>query len=149
MPAARHAKLMACLHPMRLTEMTLGLPVALVVVLALAGCGSVRDYEPTVDLKGREETQYRADLHDCQEIAARADTGGGGEVAKGAGVGTVLGGAGGAAAGAIGGDAATGAAAGALSGLVFGGAHQALDNQSAGKRIVRNCLSHRGYPVLD
>jgi hypothetical protein len=120
-------------------------PFLLAVVVG--ACSSIYDDRPAVDLRGKDERAYRADLSECQDIAAR--TRDNADIAKTAAVGTVLGAATGAAAGAIGGSAGTGAAAGALAGLVFGGGYEAVTTEKTEKKALRNCLYKRGYTVLD
>jgi hypothetical protein len=122
--------------------------LAFPVAVALSACSSIHDDRPAVDLRGKDERTYRADLSECQDIAAGTGDKSG-DVAKTAAIGTALGAATGAAAGAIGGNAGAGAAAGALAGLVFGGGYEAVTTERTEKRALRNCLYKRGYTVLD
>jgi hypothetical protein len=112
---------------------------------ALAGCADT--YRPIVDRQGVDQAAYERDLDECREYARRIDP------ANSAAKGAVLGGAFGAALGAvfgaltgnIGRGAAIGAATGATGGLLRGG----VRGGARQKRVIRRCLTGRGYRVLD
>ncbi|HET6546343.1 MAG TPA: hypothetical protein VFG55_06305 [Rhodanobacteraceae bacterium] len=116
--------------------------IACVVVSAcsLAGCAT---YRPLVDMDGvQDRRQYQYDLADCQAYARQVSP-----VAS-AGVGALFGALLGAAFGAAVGDrdlaldvARFGAVEGAAAGGIGGGTTQV--------QIIRNCMSGRGYIVLN
>lgn len=128
-----------------------------VLALALAGCAS--SARPILYSNEKFQQAGQAgvdrDIADCKAIAdgagATPGSGRGGQVAKGAGVGTVAGAAAGAVGGAIWGNPGRGAAAGAVSGLVggvlwplLGGSNRPSD---AHVNYVNQCLIDRGYQV--
>lgn len=108
------------------------------VVLMLAGWA--KDYNPAVDLKGKDQKAYQNDLAECRKIAQNKDIGNNAAVATGVGVGL------GAASGAIFGGG-YGAATGAASGGLNSGSSAALSTSDQQDRIVDDCLRHRGYTV--
>lgn len=127
------------------------------LVLVLAGCAS--SAKPI--LYSNEKYQHVGrtgadhDIAECKAIAdgagATPGAGRGGQVAKGAGVGTVAGAAAGAVGGAIWGNPGVGAASGAVSGLVggvlwplLGGSNRPSDVHT---NYVNQCLIDRGYQV--
>ena len=101
----------------------------------LAACAS----PPIIDPQGVDMQVYQNDLAQCEQLADQINTGG--KVAEGA----VIGGAMGGATGAIWHEAGEGAAAGAIAGAAQGGF--GADHEKA--HVVRNCLRHRGYVVLN
>lgn len=112
----------------------------LIFALALAGCAtSGRNYTPVVDMQGRQQQVFAADLRDCQQYATqRADA------ATGAVVGAL-------AAGLLGAFLAPrgykNEVAGKTSVLgAIGGAGQANETQEV---IIKRCLAGRGYSVLN
>ncbi|MDF1584770.1 hypothetical protein SH611_10340 (plasmid) [Geminicoccaceae bacterium 1502E] len=118
-------------------------------VLMLAACtAQQRGYEPVVDVaaSGRTQGEYRADLDQCQALAAQQNT------AQVAATSTAVGAAAGAATGTLlgvfGGRPAhglwRGAAVGGLGGLGYG----AWQGWAGQNRLVSNCLRGRGYSVL-
>ena len=110
----------------------------------LMGCSSNKAGAPIVDMKGVSQAQYQEDLSECSEFAD--------EVAVGqkTATGAVTGAAVGAAVGAIwDGHRGSSAARGAGTGAVLGGAGGAADGVSERRRVVKNCLRHRGYAVLN
>lgn len=116
------------------------LSVALMASGVLSGCAS---YRPIVDMRDvADRDQYERDLADCQNYAEPVSPG------ASAGAGAVFGAILGAALGAAVGDhrvAADAARFGAVEGAVAGGA-------AAGGtqvQIIRNCMSGRGYVVLN
>ena len=117
--------------------------ISLVVILAgVAGCAGQGAGGPIVDMKGVDPYQYDSDLAECQMYADQVQVDQ--KVLGGAATGAVVGGA----VGAIfdGGD---GAARGAGSGAVVGGAKGVSRGVHERRRVVRNCLRHRGYAVLN
>jgi hypothetical protein len=116
-------------------------------LLAAVTVGCASRYEPIVDSRDLDQVQYQTDLTDCREYADRVDVGsgaaGGGLI--GAGVGAAIGAAVGAITGSPGRGAAIGAAGGGTSGAASGG----LSSAEKKRRVIRNCLSGRGYRVLD
>jgi hypothetical protein len=110
------------------------IPFLLVVV-----CCSCASKKPIIDTTNVDMQQYERDLADCEEIATQVETGG--RAVDSAAAGAAVG----AAQGAIWGDAGRSAASGA----VYGGAGglYAADNETA--RVIKNCLRHRGYAVLN
>lgn len=125
-----------------------GLAICGVALLLGACTAQQRGYEPVVDIaaSGRSYDEYRADLAQCQALAAQEDT------ARRAAVSTAAGAAAGAATGTllgvIGGRPAhglwQGAALGGLGGLGYG----VWQGWAGQNRLVANCLRGRGYSVL-
>ncbi len=115
-------------------------------ILILASCAS---YSPVVDPQSvKNEDRYYRDQAECKNIASQ-NTSTTKNVAKntviggavGAGTGTLL--------GVITGNTVTGLAAGAVIGGVAGGAKGAYDSDKNYQTIYRNCMSGRGYNVLN
>jgi hypothetical protein len=106
----------------------------------LSGCAT---YRPVVDMRDvTDHGQYERDLADCQNYAAPVSPG------ASAGAGAIFGALLGAALGAAVGDhsvALDAARFGAVEGAVVGGTSGAATQV----QIVRNCMSGRGYLVLD
>lgn len=121
------------------------LSLGLLVALAAAACGSIEQItgrEPIVDMQGVNVTAYQADLWECERYASQVRVGR--QVAVGAAGGAVLGGAVGASVGNS--DTAREVAgAGAAVGAVSAAEH-ALHERGM---VIRNCLSGRGYRVLN
>jgi outer membrane lipoprotein SlyB len=122
------------------------LGLTLVVVIASGCANGYRGYggpkEIIIDTKGVDLNAYYDDLGDCEQYARNVDVGA--ETTEGAVAGAVLGGVLGAVLGNSD-NAQRSAGAGAVVGGVKG-------NQSARheqERIVRRCLSGRGYRVLN
>ncbi len=128
----------------------------LVLTVGLVGCATAR---PILYSNEKYQQGGRAaadsDIAQCKALADQAGAtpgaGKGGQVARGAGVGTVAGAAGGAVGGAIWGNAGRGAASGAVGGLVggilwplLGGSNRPSD---AHMNYVNQCLVDRGYQV--
>lgn len=117
--------------------------------LLLGACtAQQRAYEPVVDVaaSGRTQHEYRADLAECQALAAQQDSVRGAAVSTG--VGAAAGAATGVLLGTMGGRPAhglwQGAALGGLGGLGYG----AWQGWAGQNRLVDNCLRGRGYSVL-
>ncbi|MEL7296980.1 MAG: glycine zipper family protein [Pseudomonadota bacterium] len=105
--------------------------------IVLAGCASHPD--PIIDSKGVDMAKYQQDLAECREYAKSVSATEG--AAKGAALGAVVG----AAAGAISGNPDAGAGYGAIS----GGTQSGLSNKREQERVVKRCVSGRGYKVLN
>jgi len=123
---------------MKLTILGLGL-------LLLLSCRQVEEImgnRPIVDTRGVDPEALESDLSDCYDFADQVQTGK--KVLTGAATGAVVGGVIGAAAGNSE-TAKRGAGVGAASGTLSGTSHA----MSERKRVVRNCLSGRGYLVLN
>ena len=117
---------------------TLGMRVFLATsALIFSACASHPD--PIIDSRGVNMAQYEADLAECKSFADEISVTEG--TAKGAAVGAVVG----AAAGAISGDTGRGAGYGGIS----GGTRSGLKNQGEKERVVKRCISGRGYRVLN
>jgi outer membrane lipoprotein SlyB len=115
-------------------SLTVYLP-ALIAAVFLSACAS----KPIVDTYNTDMVQYEKDLAECEHIAEQVATG---EItAKSAAFGAGVG----AAYGVIGGDVGNAAAAGAVS----GGAGGLLKSDNEKARVTKNCLSYRGYAVLN
>ena len=103
----------------------------------LLGCTTTQ--EIVIDDRKINSQEYSKDLRDCRRLSGQIDAEG--KVLKGVGSGTVIGGV----SGAINDDALRGAVTGGIIGGVKG-----FDETEKGKlRVVKNCLSHRGYIVLN
>ncbi len=119
--------------------------LAIVAATALlVGCAT----KPLIDPKGsKNPANYYADEMECQRIADEISTTT--EVAKGAliqgGLSAVLGAA--LAKGTI--SPATGAGIGMLSGSIVGAGSAAVSTYQRKQKILRNCLSGRGYSILE
>lgn len=107
------------------------------MTIVLGACASHPD--PIIDTKGVNMAQYEKDLAECRTYADNVSVTEG--AAKGAVVGAVVG----AAIGAIGGDAGQGAGVGGIS----GGAQSGIQNKDEKERVVKRCISGRGYRVLN
>jgi outer membrane lipoprotein SlyB len=131
---------------------------AAVIAMFLGGCASssqapVAAY-PT---KGQSAERQSRDVGECQTWAKQqTNYDPAGDTLKGAGVGTLLGGAvgagGGAAAGAATGSgagkgAATGAVIGGVAGGVAGGAYQYSKSKEGYEKAYTACMQGRGYSV--
>jgi outer membrane lipoprotein SlyB len=118
-----------------------------VVVLITSGCANGhRGYgaakEISIDTKGVDMNDYYDDLGDCEHYAQHVDVGA--ETAEGAVEGAVLGGV----LGAVLGNSKT-AERSAGAGAVLGGVKGNKRARYEQERIVRRCLSGRGYKVLN
>lgn len=115
---------------------------AMLATLTLAGCQSNPAQRVIVDTKGIDPAVYQQDLNECAALADQARPGG--SAARGALGGALIGGA----LGGIFGDSRS-AARMAGGGAVVGGASQAGAGYSERDRVLRNCMSGRGYRVLN
>lgn len=93
-------------------------------------------------MKGVDPAQYRVDLMECERYADQVDLGG--RAVGGAAAGAVVGGLIGAA---VGDSDSAKRSAGA--GAVVGGARGTGSAVREQQVVVRNCLRHRGYTVLN
>ncbi len=109
--------------------------VTAAAIVLLSSCAS----RPVIDPYGVDMAQFQRDLEDCEAIAGQIDSGG--QVAQSALLGALIGAAIGLVSYDVGGHAAAGAVTGGVAGA--GAAH----NEKA--VVVRNCLYHRGYNVLN
>ena len=117
----------------------------LLMLSLLSSCrqvGEMTGNRPIVDTKGVDPEVYEADLQECYVFADQVQAGR--KVATGAATGAVVGGVIGAAAGNSN-TAKRGAGIGAATGTLRG----AGDVMQERERVVRNCLSYRGYLVLN
>jgi outer membrane lipoprotein SlyB len=120
-------------------------PAVLATALFLSACAGA-DYRPVVDMSGHSEAKYDRDLAACQQTArtARNNT----DIAEDAGLGAAGGGALGLVGGAIGGNPLLGLGVGALAGGVGVGGYEESKTENREERIVKNCMSARGYRIL-
>ncbi|MGE0621161.1 MAG: hypothetical protein AB7I04_21925 [Pseudomonadales bacterium] len=127
----------ATIRPPRLSRRDLGLAL---ILLAASACTS----KPIVDMKGVNRAQYDQDLAECSQYQGEVPVG---QKAVGA---AVAGAAVGAAVGVIwdGHDGHT-VARDAGTGAVLGGAGGAASGVSEKSQVVKNCLRGRGYQVLN
>lgn len=120
--------------------MNSGTKLAFVLLAAILGaCASDR---VIVDTKGADMSRYQQDRAECEAYADQVSTGT--HVAKGAGFGAAVA----AAIGAIFGNRHT-VARSAGAGGVVGGAQGAMRGEGEKSQVLRNCLSGRGYRVLN
>lgn len=117
------------------------------LLLCLAGCATKsanwpRHERVIVDTQGVDMAQYRADLEQCSQYSDQVQTGK--KVARGTLGGAAVGGLIGAAVG----DSST-AQKGAGAGSVTGGAGGLVDSYREKNQVVKNCLRGRGYRVLN
>ncbi|WP_439105581.1 glycine zipper domain-containing protein [Congregibacter sp.] len=99
--------------------------------------------EIIIDRKGVDLAKYAADKAECEVYADEVRTGE--KAARGAASGAVVGGA----VGAIVRDSTEGAVRGAGVGAVTGGAKGVSEGERDKVRVVKRCLSGRGYRVLN
>ena len=119
--------------------------IAVLIAVTAAACGSVEEItgrEPIVDMQGVNYAMYHADLMQCRDYADQVNVGR--QVAVAATTGAAVA----AVAGASIGNSDTAkelAGVGAVAGT-FKGAKDALHER---RRVIDNCLSGRGYRVLN
>lgn len=111
--------------------------LSLATVLVVAGCASHPG--PIIDKHGVDREKYAADLEECSEYAKEVSVVEG--TARGATLGAIVG----AAVGSITGNASEGAGYGAAS----GGVRSGVRNKDTQERVVKRCMSGRGYKVLN
>ena len=113
------------------------------VTFIQAGCAhGGANYRPLIDTKGADASRLEQDLGECQAYA-RQVAGAADQAVAGALIGAALGAVLAAAAGSRY-DRGASARVGAVSGIVGGAAQGETDQRS----VVRNCMSGRGYRVL-
>lgn len=119
------------------------LKMALVLVLCgsvVTGCANRRNNNVIVDMKGVDEAQYQTDLMECQQYAEQVQSQAGQKAAGGAIGGALIG-------AALGNSDTAKRFAGV--GAVSGAGKGAEATQKEKRQVVRNCLSGRGYQVLN
>lgn len=114
---------------------------ALCALAVLAGCTTSKNV--IIDRKGVDMNRYRQDLAECESYAEEVRKGE--KVARGAGSGAAVGGA----VGAIAGDSKDSAVRGAGVGAVTGGSRGLSAGEREEMRVIKRCLSGRGYRVLN
>lgn len=114
--------------------------ISVLFSLSLAGCAR---NQIIIDRKDVDMAAYNQDLAECRAYAEET-SGVGAEAAKGAIGGAVIG-------GAIGAVVGTGRTAEKLGGVgaITGGVRGAAASKAEKLKIVKNCLSGRGYKVLN
>jgi uncharacterized protein YcfJ len=120
-------------------------PIVLILSVTLIGCQSGRGpaYSgPIIDPQGVDMARYQNDLNECEAIADQVPVAD--RAVAGAATGAVIGGV----FGAVVGNSRT-AARGAGVGAVGGGVKGASSGITERDRVVHNCLSGRGYRVLN
>lgn len=118
--------------------------VATLAIALVAGCHApgARRGEIIVDMKGVSRSAYERDLAECQQYAEEVAVGE--RAARGAAGGAAVG----AVVGAVVGNSDT-AKRGAGVGAASGGIKGTLSALEERHRVVRNCLTGRGYRVLN
>lgn len=111
-------------------------------LIMLTGCQSTPKQRVVVDPKGVDQVAYEKDLAECTTLADNA--GKSGSAGKGAVGGALIGGALG---GIFGGG--RGAATMGAGGAVIGGASGAGKESNSKDQILKNCMTGRGYRVLN
>ncbi len=114
---------------------------ALAGAALLAGCAGGGVDAPVI-VDGPRDAQFQQDLSECQALARQRPNIDGNQATEAAvlaGVGAVIGGVA---------NGVEGAAAGAAIGGGVGAGGAALDSREERTRIVRRCLSGRGYSVI-
>ena len=115
----------------------------------MTGCATMphQGWAPIFDTPDRAKTAYGRDYYDCDTFAAEAvrHT----DLAGDAIGGLLLGAALGAMLGSVGGYAGHGAAYGSILGLASGAGQAAGEQATSYKQVFRNCMTGRGYRVLN
>jgi len=114
--------------------------LSMLISLSLAGCARDRII---IDKKGVDMAAYDQDLAECRAYAEESE-GAGAEAAKGAVGGAVVGGA----IGAVVGNGRTAEKLGGV-GAITGAVRGAARSRAEKLKIVKTCLSGRGYKVLN
>lgn len=129
-------------------------PTLILSCLLLAACAQTRGYTPTIDTRAgnaNANANLDQDLQECQVLAEQAAGNTAVETAIGTGVGGAVGAATGAIVGAVTGgenDVAKGAMIGGAAGGVGGAAKQGFESNSKYQQAYRNCMTGRGYSVV-
>ena len=122
-------------------------PMIAAVLLATGCAANQSTHRTLVDYQapGYDHQKYLRDNADCNQIASQRES----DAANGALGGLVAGALLGAIVGNAYGDTGHGAAYGAALGTASGGLQGAASDGSAHDRIVRDCMTGRGFRVLD
>ena len=115
--------------------------------LVTIGCSTTTNYRPVVYPENVTMSQYEKDLAECKAISQQKSPVG--EGAKGTAIGAATGALLGLGIGSLTGDAGKGAAIGAGSGALAGAAGGGAKGLSEQKKIIRNCMTQKGYKILD
>jgi len=105
----------------------------------LSGCAHTARNDVIIDPAGVDMAQYERDLSDCQKIASQVRR----KAVGGAIVGAIVG------AAITSGDYKGSTAYGARVGGIVGGVKGARATRYEMKRVLKNCISNRGYTVLN
>ena len=116
----------------------------IILILLITGCAT---YRPITDMQGVDYSQYSRDLRDCQQYAEQINVAG--NTAINTGIGAAVGSLFGAIAGAWMGNTGMGAGMGASLGAATGLTQGLSNSTTAQKEIVKNCMTGRGYNVLN
>ena len=123
--------------------------ITLLSLIILTSCASRPVLYPNNKLKNVGKEQANQDINICMEEAeAYLDSPTGKNILKGAGGGSLIGGAMGAVSGIFRGDIVGRAVRGAAIGGAGGGAAGALTPDTIKKRYVNSCLQKKGYRLL-
>ena len=109
-------------------------------VTALGGCAQPRRSDVIIDPQGVDMGQYERDFGECKQLSMQVRRKGGAGAVGGAVVGGALGGIGG---------REGGTERGAKAGAVLGGVRGAAATRQERRVVLKNCLRHRGYTVLN
>lgn len=119
-------------------------------LLALSGCATMTNWQPTVDAKNDpHKDRIYTDLAECKQLASQASGLSVEEVGKTALIGGAVGAATGAAIGAAAGNAGTGAAVGAASVGLGSGLYKSFRGDEDYKRVYTQCMQRRGHTVVN
>jgi len=116
--------------------------VRVFILLLVMGSTACTTDRVVVDPRGLNRADYEKDLAECRALKHQVPLGK--EMAKGAAVGAAVGGLAGAAAG-----NSSRAAEGASTGAVIGATGKVIEGSEEKADIVKNCLSGRGYKILN
>lgn len=119
------------------------------ILLVFTGCASKPVLYPNKKFKSAGKEVASKDIDQCiEEAEAYLDSPTGKNMARGAGGGSLIGGAMGAVSGIFRGDIVGGAVRGAAVGGAGGAAAGALTPDTIKKRYVNSCLQKKGYRIL-
>ena len=123
--------------------------INLIVILLITSCASRPQLYPNDTFKRKGEEASSADIDQCLSDAdAYLESSKGKQILKGAGSGSVIGGAVGAVSGLLSGNLLRGAATGAVIGGAGGAAAGAITPDQLKHNFVNQCLSDKGYKVI-
>jgi len=114
--------------------------LTLAAITLLGGCAHPRHSDVIIDPQGVDMAQYERDFGECRQLSMQVRRKGGAGAVGGAVVGGALGG--------IGGQQG-GTERGAKAGAVLGGVRGAAATRHERRVVLKNCLRHRGYTVLN